>query len=220
MASIPPDLIEQFACGNGVLVVGAGLARIAGRPGWAELFEPLADRIGLPLERRQDPLKVAQYIENEIGRPALIEQVQEQIDRPGLAPTEPHRQLARLGARTWVATGFDDLAERAVRERGERTVEVVRDQNLPYTSSEAVMILKMYGDVQQPDTLVLTRSDYDSYFHRFPHIREKLASLLLEKTCLFVGYEVDDPDFNQTLKQVTPNSRSASSCGRREKKPA
>ncbi len=203
MTAIPPDLIEQFARGNGVLIAGAGLAHSAGLPGWPDLFEPLADRINLPAERRSDPLKVAQYVETEIGRPALIEHVQVQIDRPSLSPTESHRQLARLGARTWVVTGFDDLPERAVRERGERTVEVVRDQNLPYTSSEAVTILKLHGDVQQPDTLVLTRSDYDSYFHRFPHIREKLSSLLLEKTCLFVGYDVDDPDFNQLCATLT-----------------
>jgi|GEM_PF-2138578 len=203
MAAIPPDLIEQFARGNGVLIAGTGLARSAGLPGWAELFAPLADRMGLPPERRLDPLKVAQYVENDSGRPALIEHVQVQIDRPSLTPTETHRQLAHLGARTWVVTGFDDLSERAVRDRGERTVEVVRDQNLPYASSEAVTILKLHGDIQQPDTLVLTRSDYDSYFHRFPHIREKLASLLLEKTCLFVGYDVDDPDFNQLCATLT-----------------
>ena len=203
MATIPPDLVEQFARGNGVLIVGTGLARTAGLPGWAELFELLADRIGLPPERRSDPLKVAQYTETEIGRPALIEHVQVQIDRPSVMPTDAHRQLARLGAQTWVVTGYDDLPERAVRDRGERTVEVVRDQNLPYASSEAVTILKLHGDVQQPDTLVLTRSDYDSYFHRFPHIREKLASLLLEKTCLFVGYDVDDPDFNQLCATLT-----------------
>ena len=141
MATIPPDLVEQFARGNGVLIVGTGLARTAGLPGWAELFELLADRIGLPPERRSDPLKVAQYTETEIGRPALIEHVQVQIDRPSVMPTDAHRQLARLGAQTWVVTGFDDLPERAVRDRGERTVEVVRDQNLPYASSEAVTIL-------------------------------------------------------------------------------
>ena len=40
---VPCELVEQFARGNGVVFVGAGLSRGAGLPGWGELLAPLDD---------------------------------------------------------------------------------------------------------------------------------------------------------------------------------
>ena len=132
---IPRELVEQFARGNGVIFVGAGLSMGAGLPGWSSLLTPLADSIRLPQDRRVDLLKVAQYYENARGRQALIAHIQEQTDTTGKKPTENHRRLARLGARTWVTTNYDDLIEQTLREAGERFNVVVRDQDLPYVSA-------------------------------------------------------------------------------------
>ena len=199
---IPRELVEQFARGNGVIFVGAGLSMGAGLPGWSDLLTPLADSIGLPADRRTDPLRVAQYYDNARGRQALISHIQEQTDTTGRDPTENHRRLARLGARTWITTNYDDLIEQTLRQTGERYNVVIRDQDLPYTSAEAVTLVKLHGDRQQPDTIVITRQDYDTYFRRFPRIKEKLAGLLLEKTVLFVGYSVNDSDFNQVHAEI------------------
>ena len=199
---IPTELIEQFAHGNGVIFVGAGLSQGAGLSGWNDLLSPLAGRIGLPPDWHTHPLRVAQYYENQFGRQALVQHVMEQIDTTGKGPTDNHHRLLRLGARTWVTTNYDDLIERTFQEASVRFTKVVRDQNLPYTSADALTLVKMHGDREQPDTIIITERDYQTYFHRFPRIRDKLAGLLLEKTFLFVGYGVDDPDFDQIRAEI------------------
>ncbi len=199
---IPHELVDQFARGNGVIFVGAGLSQGAALPGWSELLAPLADSIALPPHRRADPLKIAQYYENARGRQALVSHVIEQTDTSGKGPTDNHRRLLRLGIRTWVTTNYDDLIEQALREAGERFTQVVRDQDLPYISADTTTLVKLHGDRGQPDTIVITQQDYNTFFRRFPRIKDKLTGLLLEKTFLFVGYSVSDPDFYQIQAEI------------------
>lgn len=80
---IPRELVKQFARGNGVIFVGAGLSQGAGLPSWSELLSPLADSIGLPPRLRADPLKIAQRYENACGRQALTSHITEQTDTSG-----------------------------------------------------------------------------------------------------------------------------------------
>ena len=68
-------------------------------------------------------------------------------------------------------------------------------------------MLKLHGDRRQPDTIVVTEQDYRTYFRRFPRVKDKLTGLLLEKTFLFVGYSVNDPDFNQLRAEIAYDLR-------------
>jgi hypothetical protein len=199
---IPDELVAAIASGNAVLFVGAGLSVGAGLPGWGQLIGPLADRIGLPASQSGDPLQVAQFYENQRGRQALISYIHDQIDTAGKQPTANHRRLARLGIRTWLTTNFDDLLEQTLREAGERVSKIVRDHDLPYAGAERMTLIKLHGDSGQPETIVITRQDYNTYGRRFPRVKEKLSGLLVDRTFLFVGYSVSDPDFNQLLDEV------------------
>lgn len=194
---IPGELVEAIKRGNVVLFVGAGLSMGAGLPGWKALIEPLADRIHLPPERRGDLLQSAQDYENACGRRALIGYVCEQTDTTRIRPTDNHRRLVQLGIQTWITTNYDDLLEQTLREAGQPYSKVVREQDLPYASAEQVTLLKMHGDREQRDTIILTRHDYDTYFQRYGRVKDKLNALLAEKTFLFVGYSAGDPDFAQ-----------------------
>jgi hypothetical protein len=49
---------------------------------------------------------------------------------------------------------------------------------------------------------VITRQDYNTYARRFPRVKEKLSGLLVDKTFLFIGYSISDPDFNQILDEA------------------
>lgn len=199
---IPQELVDSIVRGNAVLFVGAGFSIEAGLPGRNELLDPLAENIGLPVQLRANPLRVAQHYQNKLGRQSLIRHILEQINSTDKKPTENHRRLTRLGIRTWVTTNYDILLEQTLREIDERYSKVVSDQDLPYISSDSTTLVKLHGDCEQPGTLVITQQDYETYFRRYPRVKEKLSGLLVDKTFFFIGYSINDPDFNQIQAEV------------------
>lgn len=199
---IPKALIHAIANDDVVLFVGAGLSIGAGLPGWDGLLQPLADEIALPDLLCSDPLQVAQYYESERGRWELINYIVKQTDSTAIKPTENHLRLTQLGIHTWVTTNYDDLLEKTLDGAKQPYRKIVKDQNIPFITTKSVTLIKLHGDREQPDTIVVTRRDYDTYHQRFPLIKEKLKALLAEKTFLFVGYGVRDPDFTQIQNEI------------------
>lgn len=197
---IPDPLVREIKAGNVVLFVGPGLSRGAGLPSWTELIRPLAQEIDVPADT--DPLKIAQYYELERGRHALIQYVLDATDASNRQPTDTHFCLAQLPVQTWLTTNYDDLIERAFSKRKTRYRKVVQDQDLPYLSSDETSLVKMHGDREQPNSIIITEQDYFTYFKRFPLVQIKLANLLAEKSFLFVGYDSTDPDFRQIYSEI------------------
>lgn len=59
----------------------------------------------------------------------------------------------------------------------------------------------MHGDFDHVDDLVITKEDYDRYLEGHPVIATHLASMLITRTALFLGYSLRDPNFLQ-IKDV------------------
>jgi hypothetical protein len=203
LPEIPQELIQQLERGNVVLLIGAGLSIGAGLLSWPDLVSPLAEAIDLREDPPANPLKVAQYFENEKKRHALVDHICQSTDSTKVHPSAVHDRLLKLPCKTWITTNYDDLLEQTLRAGGRKFNLVVRDTNLPYTSEDALTLIKLHGDRLQQDTLVITERDYQTYFHRYPWVRSKLSLLLLERTLLLIGYSISDPDFNQILAEIT-----------------
>ena len=146
---------------------------------------------------------MAQYFENERDRHALVDHVCTRTDTTGKKPTDVHKRLLRLPCKTWLTTNYDDLLEKTLMGACRRYQSVVRDVNLPYTSEDAVTLIKFHGDRAQQETLVITERDYQTYFRRYPRVRDKLSDLLMTRTLLLIGYSASDPDFNQILAEIS-----------------
>ena len=203
LPEIPDLLVEELVRGNVVLLVGAGLSIGAGLPSWSELVSPLADTIRLEPHLRVNPLKVAQYFQNEEDRQALVDYVCRRTDTTGKDPTDVHRRLLRLPCKTWLTTNYDDLLEKTLMGAHRKYRLVVRDVNLSYTSEDALTLIKFHGDRAQQETLVITERDYQTYFRRYPRVRDKLSDLLMTRTFLLIGYSASDPDFNQIMAEIS-----------------
>jgi hypothetical protein len=197
---IPRELVEQFARGNGVIFVGAGLSIGAGLPGWGALVRPLAERIGY---RGSDCLKAAQYYENRNGRHALISYLRDHLDTMGIEPTRNHDLLTGLPVNIVFTTNFDDLLERAYRKAGRPINLVVGATELPFWDESRVNLVKLHGTFDRPDSFIITEQDYSTIYRSNALIVQQLNALLATKTFLFIGYSVSDPDFNQIYDQLS-----------------
>lgn len=204
----PQELISELGKGNVVLFVGAGLSQGAGLPGWLDLIQPLAETVGYPLpgDRRHITgdhlLRAAQYFVNQRGRNALGIYLRERLDTTQVKLSEPLKLVVRLPIQTIYTTNYDDLLERALREAKRPFVPVTTSRQLAYASSDWARLVKMHGSWEQPDALVVTQTDYNQYFRTHALIAQQLSVSLIDKTFLFIGYGLDDHNFNQIHGQI------------------
>ncbi len=120
--------------------------------------------VGLP--------EAAERFERRRGRVALNELLW-QLYRD-LDPVPLHRQIVRLGFKLIYTTNYDSLLEIAFRrETGLHPIVVARNTDVALVR-ERRTIVKLHGDIAQPDTLLITETDYADY----PQGREALFNIL------------------------------------------
>ncbi|MGD8753063.1 MAG: SIR2 family protein, partial [Anaerolineales bacterium] len=165
------DLHENLNDGNVSAFVGAGLSIGAGLPGWYGLIGELAGRIKIKLPEPEwvtgeTLIDAAQDYVNRQGPNSLIEFLKKRLDTTGIEPTVAHQALVKLPISLIFTANYDDLLERACREAGKRVHVMVSDQSIAFMrrNKDLVNIVKLYGDLNLPDTIVLTREQYESFF--------------------------------------------------------
>ena len=81
---------------------------------------------------------------------------------------------------------------------------VVTDGNIPFMrrGPDVVNIVKLYGDLNQPDTLVLARQQYESFFLQRPQMVKLLETELARSDVLYLGWSHSDPHFNLVFGEL------------------
>jgi O-acetyl-ADP-ribose deacetylase (regulator of RNase III) len=196
-----PELEEALAAGQGVLFVGAGLSRGAGLLDWEGLIGRLSKDLGLPSGAKTDYLDLAQWYREVLGTDRLAGLLRETFGGPAL-PTLAHYLLLSLPVRHVITTNYDNLLEEALAAVNRPPVKVVRQEEVSRTGRGGVSVVKLHGDVERAEEIVLSRDDYDEFFQRRPAMALLLEGLLLNQTFFFVGYGLRDPNFRQIYSRI------------------
>ena len=87
-------------------------------------------------------------------------------------------------------------------------MSVISETDIAKTGQLAAQfVVKFHGDADAPDTLVLSRNDYEDFFYKHPAMASLLEGLLLNQTFLFVGYSLNDPNFDRSIARSPECSR-------------
>ena len=170
-------------------------------PDWAELT-------AIPCGMRKPPRGltaplVAMRYEEKYGRVQLIETIRDALHADRARPGQAHRAFARLPFDTVYTTNFDLLLEHAYLDEGRPSRSLAGEQQLPFHAGQtAARSVKMHGDLRHEEHIVITQSDYDSFFTRYPVVATHLSAMLITRTPLFIGYSLSDPDFNSIRRVV------------------
>ncbi len=214
-----PDLITQLAQrivqDNAVLFVGAELRQGQDQPPlMQQIADALAARIGTdaPAGRLyQQPQRnlptVARDFEVLQGRPALILALREELEKLASRP-DPVDQLiaeALLPTNKVITTRFDRVLELALEQFQKPYVLIVRDTDVPFFDETKVTLIKMQGDIGQPDTLVLTEDEVEDFISKLPTVSDVVRAFFATKTLIFLGYELNGGQFKRLFRQVTRN---------------
>lgn len=192
----------------------------AGLPSWRALLAALVNDVRDHAPDRHelealDPmleagrlLEVAEYCKRALP-PArfgqlLREQLQTDVDLP-----EHFRIIASLPFAGIVTTNYDNLFERAFAEAGMGNVQAPTHADKAGLGTllfdEApTFVLKAHGDVQRPESIVLAARDYRELVHTNRAFSDLFSAILMSHAVLFVGYSLNDPDFQMLLdRQLT-----------------
>ena len=204
------NFIAELEAGNAAIFAGAGLSATAGFVDWGGLVRPLAEELGLDVERETDFVAVAQFHvnANHQNRHALHAAIVNAFSAEH-RPTANHKLLARLPITTYWTTNYDKLIETALRAAG-KIVDVkwaVPQLAITQPRRDAI-VYKMHGDVDRPDEAVTTRDDYERYPIERGAFINALAGDLVSKTFLFVGFSFTDPNLEQVLARVRVTFKS------------
>lgn len=213
---LPNDLIESVAKGNCVLFVGSGLSVSAGMPSWARLLGQFVKegedgglvQNGDDLRAEIDEgrfLEVAEYARLRLG-PSVYSRVLRRAFSAPAEPTKNHEAIVDTRYRGVITTNYDKILETAYTlkwRRPPRTITWCESAPLgTVLYDKEFFIFKLHGDIMNPESIILTRRDYDEIMFRSPHVRTVLQAVLLTSTLLFVGYSISDPDFEMVMSEV------------------
>lgn len=165
----------------------------AGLPLWGPLLESLLSQAGVGTEEAKaiaklDARDAATLAVRRLGGTSKLPEALRAIltqHRYGLA----HALLAALPVDQTVTTNYDRLFETARRDQG-RPVAV-----LPFDDPQQEWLLKVHGDLDHDDGIVLTREDYLRFGERSGALAGVVQGMLMTKHVLFAGFSFTDENF-------------------------
>ena len=193
-----------------ILYIGAGISKWSGLPSWTGLIEELVnyiEQIGLSadLVRRElqtgDLLQAASFGIDKLTKPQFADFIKKVCRLGKAVPHEVHKELVTLGLTCFVTTNYDQLIEDALRKWNPKlNCRVISNKQVTETADIVQAranryVFKPHGDVNDSDSIVLTREQYRKLNAERPHILDAIKILLVSRPILFLGYSLRDPDF-------------------------
>ena len=204
----PKPILDDLVTGKWLPVVGAGMSLNAALPSgkkmplWDDLSEALTDELV-----DYSPSSVLDGIsayEHEFDRARLVERLSELLLIRDAQPGIAHKEFCTIPFDIVCTTNFDFLLERQYDATPQFVYPVVDEEQLSIGAGNAgTLLLKLHGDLRHPSRLVVTEADYDGFLANYPLLATYLASQLITKTAVFVGYSLEDPDFRQIRHVVS-----------------
>jgi hypothetical protein len=225
------DLVEMVRSGFCILFLGAGVHYPPPADSGYDYPEELRPPLGATLAKRLAPKcdfeqicagesaenlqRVAHCFERQLGRQRLAEEIKAAVGGSA-RPSAAVRGLAELPFKLVMTTNYDRLFERALRRDAvdREPIVLVYDPrgeeptgdfpgDLTEIDVRTPWLLKMHGDLESPDSIVVTDEDYINFVRRMTAMGDNYpipASLLYalrKRPVLFVGYGL--LDFNLRL---------------------
>jgi len=194
---LDPDLVDNVARGSCVLFFGADYPLATpGPPTRRQLADALAARYPGQVDSGKSLVETAQqFIDRQEGNLHAVHSfLHEQVmPVPAWEPTAVHSAIVNLGFDAVVTAWYDDLTERAFDAASKRLARVVSGVDAAYTGGgEDVILVKLYGEVKRPESLVVTKWDMLGVEGDLAQRLEDVRPFVRLRPILFVGWDPGD----------------------------
>lgn len=196
----PPELMEALNSRRAVLWAGSGLSAQAGHPTWSELLERLhktatienwfaKDTLrALDVARRSADDRVLEEIVQGMAnrRPRMVEFICNIFNMPAQL-SKSHYALYRMPFRACITTNYDNMLERLGPDWNARLYTARSQGFARAVESPKFFLMKLYGDLRDPETILLCPSELYAAAEEWPTLGDTLRTLFKENSFFFVG---------------------------------
>ncbi|WP_294345249.1 SIR2 family protein [uncultured Sphingobacterium sp.] len=198
-------LFERIRAEDVVIWAGAGMSISSGYPSGNRLKEMLYEAItqserdmidfSLPLVEIADAIVAVRK-----NRHFLISELNKIFLAPPKNQVDLHSKIANIPHFRYIfTTNYDRLIEQAFGN----SLAISNENQVPYTGdNRKTKVFKMHGDLTNPDSVVITKTDYNRMFVEDSLnnvLWNQAKALVATKTVLFLGYSVEDHNFQVLL---------------------
>lgn len=194
-----------------IIFVGAGVScNVEGMPSWYGLIQKMAESIKYTkcttckkkTSKCKDTckfydsysndefLKIPQYVYNR-NRTLYNRVLTDNIDHDRNIDAPLSNAILDLAPAHIITTNYDKLIEICKSVQRDNYGVIIDDKDL-LNSTKNKYIIKMHGDIDYPQTIVLKEADYLEYSQKHVLIEMFVKSLLADHTILFLGYSLND----------------------------
>ncbi|MEX6067875.1 SIR2 family NAD-dependent protein deacylase [Providencia hangzhouensis] len=132
--------------------------------------------------------QIAQYL-NQLSRNTNFEDHRYEEEIKKLQKIKPH---------AIITTNYDDILERIFENYQPIVGQDVVTVN--YTSYGEIM--KIHGSTNNPESIIITKNDYDNFYKKRKYISAKLLTYFAEHPLFFFGYSINDENIKSILSDI------------------
>lgn len=166
---ILPPLLHDIAKHNVIPVLGSGFSRnargLSGErkmPLWKDLGVQFAEIIHKDYRYDGNPTNAISRFVEIYGKVSLADHLREFLHVGEAKPGEAHHYFTQLPFDLIITTNFDKLIEYAYMKMGITPHIIHEAKYLSQNIEERPKIIKIHGDLNYPDSIIITNEDYRS----------------------------------------------------------
>lgn len=203
------NLFELIRKEEVVIWAGAGLSLYAGYPSGKDLKAIIYNSLTEEEQKIVDINFPLQDLAEEVlrirgNRNHLIRLLIKTFVDPEPTSTATHDSISIIPHfKTIITTNYDKLFENAYGKNGQ---VIYSNKQVGYFDKDKAQILKVHGDLSDPESIILTKSDYNNFFKEgkedrplWTVVKERIAT----KSILFLGYTLEDPNISVIFDKIS-----------------
>ena len=202
-----PQLVDARQKQALVLFIGADLPQpITGLPSRSDLAWEMGRRFGVTSS--SSLAEVAARVSRAGNRFEFTEFIRNSLSPADISPRLFHQRIVELvkgdDMKTVITIAYDRLLEMAFQQAKLRLNRVVRGSDVSFIRPSWPTLIKLYGDIEQPESLVVTDQDHSNLLRDRDKeaLVDEVRRAFRNNTILFLGYNLADPDFRFLFDQI------------------
>lgn len=202
----PTEIIGAYQKGRLIIFAGAGISTERNGVFPISFYEDIKNELGIPKKEQMSFSKLmTEYCKKTGSRKDLLNAIKDRIDYVTafnelyLQATEFHRELSTIPHLDEIfTTNWNDFFEK---ECGATPI-VTGEDFAVFQDITGRKVFKIHGSVSNYGSIVATEEDYRKCYRRLGSgvIGAILKHLLVSKTIIFVGFSLEDEDFQKIYR--------------------